>query len=191
MPFCPKCAGEVPVEAKFCMNCGATLSAAPASPATPSPPTIRPTQLDDFADLGSRIIAGIVDYIIVGIVAAILFFAIFTPWMMISRPRLGMMAGFGWGWFGGMFLIQFVLWLMYFSYFEGTSGQTIGKRIVHVKVTKEDGLRCDLGSALVRNILRIIDHLPFLYILGIILIAVTNKKQRLGDMLARTIVVKT
>jgi uncharacterized RDD family membrane protein YckC len=42
----------------------------------------------------------------------------------------------------------------------------------------------------VRNLLRIIDHLPTLYILGIILIAATDKKQRLGDMLGKTLVVK-
>jgi len=60
--------------------------------------------------------------------------------------------------------------------FEGTSGQTIGKKLTHVRVIKEDGSRCDFGSALVRNIL------------GIILIAVTEKKQRLGDMLAKTVV---
>jgi len=42
----------------------------------------------------------------------------------------------------------------------------------------------------VRSILRIIDSLPAIYILGIILIAATDKRQRLGDMLAKTIVVK-
>lgn len=95
--------------------------------------------------------------------------------------------------FGGFFLIVGVmalLWLVYFTYFEGTSGQTIGKKLTHIKVVKEDGSTCDLGSALVRNFLRIVDHLPFLYILGIILIAATDKRQRLGDMLAKTIVVK-
>jgi uncharacterized RDD family membrane protein YckC len=101
-----------------------------------------------------------------------------------------MMPGLAWGWFGGMFGIQFVLWLIYFTYFEGTSGRTIGKKFAHIKVVKDDGSKCDLGAALIRNILRIIDSLPFIYILGIILIATTNKKQRLGDMLAKTIVVK-
>lgn len=95
-----------------------------------------------------------------------------------------------WGWFGGMFGIQFLLWIVYFTYFEGTSGQTIGKKFSHIKVLKSDGDPCDSGAALVRNLLRIIDSLPFIYILGIILIAATDKHQRLGDMLAKTIVVK-
>jgi uncharacterized RDD family membrane protein YckC len=104
-----------------------------------------------------------------------------------------MMGGFGAAWLGGMFGIlglMWILWLIYFTYFEGTSGQTLGKRLTHIKVAKEDGSTCDIGSALVRNILRIVDHLPFLYILGIILIAATEKRQRLGDMLGRTIVIK-
>jgi len=102
--------------------------------------------------------------------------------------------GFRLGWLSGIFGIMGVMWLLwpiYFSYFEGTSGQTIGKKVTNIRVVKEDGSRCDFGSALVRNILRIVDHLPSLYILGIILVAATEKKQRLGDMLAKTIVVKT
>ena len=104
-----------------------------------------------------------------------------------------MMGTFGSAWVGGILGIlgvMWILWLIYFTYFEGTSGQTIGKSLIHIRVVKEDGSRCDPGSALVRNILRIVDHLPFLYLLGIILIAATDKKQRLGDMLAKTIVIK-
>jgi uncharacterized RDD family membrane protein YckC len=184
MPYCPKCGKEVPVDAKFCMNCGATLGVSSGSIQPPIGDTASP-----LASLGSRIIAGIIDYIIIGVIAGIIFFAAFTPFFMF-RPPMGGMPRFGWGWFSGMFLIQFLLWLVYFTYFEGTSGQTIGKKVAHIKVVKDDGSKCNVGSALVRNILRIVDHLPFIYILGMILIAATNKKQRLGDMLAKTIVVK-
>jgi uncharacterized RDD family membrane protein YckC len=83
-----------------------------------------------------------------------------------------------------------LLWVIYFTYFEGTSGQTIGKRFTQIRVVKENGSPCDFGSALIRNILRIVDEQPAVYILGIILIASTDKRQRLGDMLAKTIVVK-
>ena len=188
MPYCPKCGKEVSADAKFCANCGATLAVAGPAPSLPPPSGYVPPS--PLADLGSRIVAGIVDYIIIGIIAGIL--AIFTlvPWAL-SAPW--MMGGFGAAWLGGLFGIlglMWLLWLIYFTYFEGTSGQTIGKRVTHIRVIKEDGSKCDLGSALVRNILRIVDHLPFLYILGIILIAATEKRQRLGDMLGRTIVTK-
>jgi len=189
MPYCPKCGKEVPADAKFCTNCGAPLAVAPTT--APPPPPAGYTPPSPLADLGSRIVAGLIDYIIIGIVAAVLFFLAFAPFFTAPYWMMGGWgAAWGWGWFGGMFGIQFLLWLIYFTYFEGTSGQTIGKRFAHVKVVKEDGSKCDAGSALVRSILRIVDSLPFIYILGIILIAATDKKQRLGDMLAKTIVIK-
>lgn len=184
MPYCPKCGEEVPVDAKFCTSCGATLVAAAPAPPPPPPGYVPPNPL---ADLGSRIVAGIIDYIIIAVIAGVLAILTFAP-LMFAAPW--MMRGFDWGWFGGMFGLQFFLWLIYFTYFEGTSGQTIGKKFAHVRVVKEDGSRCDFGSALVRSILRIVDSLPFIYVLGIILIAATDKRQRLGDMLAKTIVVK-
>jgi len=92
MPYCPKCGKETPSDAKFCTNCGATLGeVTPAAPAPPSgyaPPA-------PLADLGSRIVAGLIDYIIIGIIAAVLFFVAFAPFMaapgwMMGGFRLGM-----------------------------------------------------------------------------------------------------
>ena len=185
MPYCPNCGKEVPTDARFCVNCGKSLEIAAAVAGTP----VRKAS-QQLAGLRSRLVAGIIDYIIIGIVAAVIVFALFAPWFMVGPIRGGMMPFPFWGWFGGMFGIQFLLWLVYFTYFEGTSGQTPGKKFGHIKVLKSDGTSCDFGAALVRNLLRIIDSLPFIYILGIILIAATDKHQRLGDMLAKTIVVK-
>ena len=199
MPYCPKCGKETTPDAKFCLNCGSSLgTVTPAAGA----PVIAPTPSGwmppfPLSDIGARIVAGLVDYIIIGIIGVVLFFVAFAPFFAV-RSSMWTTGGpmsvpfpmWGWGWFGGLFLLEFLLWLIYFTYFEGSSGQTIGKRLMHIKVVKENGAKCDYGSALVRNLLRIIDHLPTLYILGIILIAVTDKKQRLGDMLAKTIVVK-
>lgn len=188
MPYCPKCGKEIPADAKFCMNCGATLE--PTSVPLPSAPSGY-TPPSPLGDLGSRIVAGIVDYIIIGIVVGILSIFLIVPWAMTGSGMMGTFGAAGWmNGIWGIIGLMWLLWLVYFTYFEGTSGQTIGKKLTHIKVIKENGSKCDFGSALVRNILRIIDHLPFLYILGIILIAATDKKQRLGDMLAKTLVVK-
>jgi uncharacterized RDD family membrane protein YckC len=130
-------------------------------------------------------VAGLIDYVLIAIIAGVLALLLVIPTIIA-----GAMTGFGVGSFFGIMVIMWLLWLVYFTYFEGTSGQTLGKMVVKIKVVREDGSRCDLGAALLRNILRIIDHLPFLYLLGIILIAATDKRQRLGDMLARTLVVK-
>jgi uncharacterized RDD family membrane protein YckC len=84
------------------------------------------------------------------------------------------------------------LWLLCFTYFEATSGQTLGKQLMNIRVVDETTLQhLDFGRSMVRNILRIIDWLPFLYLIGFILIATNDRKQRIGDMAARSIVVKT
>lgn len=187
MPYCSKCGKEVPADAKFCANCGATLQGAAGISSTGYNPP-RP-----LADLGSRIGAGIVDYIIMGMITVILALLLFFPFWVIRAPGMTSVSPgrFGFGIIAfGIIGIMALLWLVYFTYFEGTSGQTIGKKLTNIKVVKEDGSKCDFGAALVRNILRIVDHLPFLYVLGIILIAATEKRQRLGDMLAKTIVIK-
>ncbi|MGA2971096.1 MAG: RDD family protein [Candidatus Bathyarchaeia archaeon] len=80
--------------------------------------------------------------------------------------------------------------LLYFAILEGTMGATLGKKLVKIKVVREDGSACGIGPAFVRTLLRIIDGLPFLYIIGMVLIARSDKKQRLGDRLAKTVVVK-
>ncbi len=77
-----------------------------------------------------------------------------------------------------------------FSFLEGTSGQTLGKQLVGIKVVDEVTERPPpIEQALLRNILRIIDELLF-YLVGFILIETQPNKKRLGDIVAKTIVVK-
>ena len=59
-----------------------------------------------------------------------------------------------------------------------------------IKVVKEDGSECTYGAAFGRNILRLIDVLPTIYIVGLIAIASSEKRQRIGDQAAGTVVVK-
>lgn len=73
--------------------------------------------------------------------------------------------------------------------FEGLFGGTIGKLILGMRVVNAEGGNAGLGRALVRNLLRIIDMLPFFYLLGVILVASSDTKQRLGDKVAGTYVV--
>lgn len=189
MSYCAKCGKEVPADSKFCPTCGAEVAASTAT--TVKPGSTPPSPL---ADLGSRVVAGLIDYVIIAVIAVVIAIVMFLPVFLINPYGVWMMPGFiipHFGWFGGVFGLQFLLWLVYFTFFEGTSGQTIGKRFAHIRVVKEDGSRCDYSSALVRNVLRIVDILPLLYVIGIILIVVTDKRQRLGDMLAKTIVITT
>lgn len=80
--------------------------------------------------------------------------------------------------------------LLYFVVLEGTMGATLGKKLAKIKVVREDSSACGIGPAFIRNILRLIDYLPFFYIIGIILTTRSDKKQRLGDRLGKTVAVK-
>ena len=78
--------------------------------------------------------------------------------------------------------------LVYFTLLEGLMGQTIGKLITGIKVVKINGEPCDFKASFVRNILRIVDVI-FVYIVGAVLIARSDKNQRFGDRIADTTVI--
>lgn len=84
-------------------------------------------------------------------------------------------------------LILFTSMFLYFVILEKIWGKTIGKMIVRTRVVNEVGAKISWGQSIVRNIIRPIDMI-FVGIIGIISIASTNKKQRLGDLVARTYV---
>lgn len=68
-------------------------------------------------------------------------------------------------------------------------GQTIGKRIMQVKVVKIDGFQASFSDYIIRWIFRIIDLQIFSAIIGLIVILFNSKSQRLGDMAAGTSVI--
>jgi len=86
-------------------------------------------------------------------------------------------------------LVSFIP-LLYFILLEGIFGQTLGKKLVKIRVTGEKGEKLTWKASITRNILRIIDILPTLYIIGAITIYFTKKDQRLGDIIAKTTVIE-
>lgn len=68
-------------------------------------------------------------------------------------------------------------------------GQTLGKRVMHLRVMDETGLPLRLSQVVVRNLLRAVDALPVAYLFGGLSALFTRKAQRLGDVAAATIVV--
>ncbi len=174
MVYCSNCGKEVSKGVRFCPSCGASVT---------SGQTVTASSLA-YADVGERFVAILIDTIILLIVTAIITF----PLGILSFP-FGNPMGFI---FGGFQIISWLLWIGYFTYFEGTTGRTWGKQLTNLKVVDvTTGEPVEFGRAFLRNILRIVDWLPFLYIVGIILISTSERKQRLGDMLTRTAVVKS
>jgi uncharacterized RDD family membrane protein YckC len=90
--------------------------------------------------------------------------------------------------------LPFLLWLVitfgYYIVLEKQFGWTIGKRLVGLRVVKKEGATpLDWQASVVRNVLRIVDGL-FFYLVGAIVIWVSKDKQRLGDRVAETVVVR-
>lgn len=80
--------------------------------------------------------------------------------------------------------------LMYYILMESATGTTLGKLLLGLKVVKINGEGYGLKAVLIRNLLRIIDGLPVFYLVGIVSIGMTTRKQRLGDLAAGTQVVR-
>ncbi len=77
----------------------------------------------------------------------------------------------------------------YYVLLEGLFGATLGKWTMGISVRRVDGSPCGLGPALVRNLLRVVDGL-FVYLVGAILVWTTPRRQRVGDLVAGTVVVR-
>jgi uncharacterized RDD family membrane protein YckC len=85
----------------------------------------------------------------------------------------------------------FVVFFFYYVFFEMVwSGRTPGKRAAGLRTVQFGGGPVGLKASLIRNLLRIADVLPVVYAAGLVSISVTKRNQRLGDMVAGTVVVR-
>jgi uncharacterized RDD family membrane protein YckC len=123
-----------------------------------------------YVGVGPRFLAILIDSIIIGVVAAIL--------GVIFRNSPGLSGG-----------VTGLLALAYFIVLEATQGATLGKMALGLRVTRTDGAPISWTESIIRNLLRIIDGL-FVYLIGAILIWTSPLKQRLGDRVAKTVVVR-
>lgn len=94
-----------------------------------------------------------------------------------------------------MIIILFLVFAGYFIVFEWLwNGQTPGKRLMKLRVIREDGRPLTLWEAIARNLLRICDAVPGfilpVYSIGLIVIFLSNRDQRVGDIFAGTVVVR-
>lgn len=89
-------------------------------------------------------------------------------------------------------LIALLIWIPYYAVLEGTRGQTIGKMLLGLQVVKADGSAMDIGTGFIRTLLRFVDWFPYAipYLLGAILIWTSSEQTRLGDRVAKTLVVR-
>lgn len=70
-------------------------------------------------------------------------------------------------------------------------GQTVGKRMLRLRVVDAYGLRLQFSQVVIRNLLRSVDMLPAFYLVGGVATLVSTRSQRLGDLAANTVVVRS
>jgi len=91
---------------------------------------------------------------------------------------------------GVLLIIVFILEWFYPVFYEVLNqGKTPGKNIIGIRVINTNGSQLDWGASMTRNILRFVDMLPLVYGVGLISVLMSAHSQRVGDIVARTIVI--
>jgi uncharacterized RDD family membrane protein YckC len=103
-------------------------------------------------------------------------------WLFLKAPGYGVMV---------ITLGEFAIGFLYGALFEGLwNGQTIGKRLFHLRVIDQSGLPLRIEQAWARNLMRVFDALPLAYLVGGISAMTSPLMQRFGDRVAGTLVVR-
>jgi uncharacterized RDD family membrane protein YckC len=132
-----------------------------------------------LAGLGSRFVALLVDVLLQGIA-----FAALIVVLVVADA----------GGYAAAALVAVAVFAILFAYpvaFElGAGGRTPGKRWNGLRVVCDDGSPVTFRGSALRNILRLVDILPAMFLVGAIAIFATRNNQRLGDLAAGTLVVR-
>ena len=196
---CAQCGTPASRGAQFCAACGATLTGPRTHPSQQVAPAMQPAPTyqapayytgtpTPYIGVAIRFVAILIDYLIIGVISGILAIPLFIA-AIAANVANGYVSAVSSGPIVALSVAVLVVWFLYFTLLEGRYGQTVGKMALSIKVVREaDGAPIDYGEAAVRTVLRIIDGL-FDYLIGAIFIWTSDKKQRLGDRVAHTVVV--
>jgi uncharacterized RDD family membrane protein YckC len=110
----------------------------------------------------------------------------------VGAAVLGLFSGGALGG-AGMGLVMLAFFVIEWGYYvvceRVMNGRSIGKRVLHLRVVRSDGLPIGFTESVLRNLLRAADFLPFGYALGVLVTAIDPCFRRLGDLAASTMVV--
>ena len=151
-----------------------------------------------LASIGNRFLAVAIDHFIqyLSIILIAWFFLYISDANLGSEQSAGEMLSEMPKWtIAIMILILFLVFSGYFILFEWLwNGQTPGKRLMRLRVIRDDGRPITLWEAIARNLLRVFDAAPgfFLpvYSIGLIVIFMSNRDQRVGDLFSGTVVIR-
>jgi uncharacterized RDD family membrane protein YckC len=203
--FCSKCGAQNFATAQSCQKCSGGLSVglAPMPPAMPAQayaaaPAVAyaavPTSR--YGGFWLRLLAHLIDHVILGLVAAPLFFILVLPVIVRvvheaesnQEPSPELIVAIVSSVFVYI-LLAFVGQWLYEALLTSSSWQgTVGKRVLQLKVTDELGNRIGFGRATGRFFAKILSSM--LFCIGFIMIGLTDRKRGLHDMLAGTLVMR-
>ena len=129
----------------------------------------------EYAGLGRRLLAALIDNL-TWLIGIGWLFGDLIAIVYDASPEVGGMAA----------LVVFSAWFNYFSFCEWRWGQTIGKNATRIEVVGPAGDRPTFAQASMRNLLRLADVL----VIGWVMIATDRRRQRLGDKVAKTVVLR-
>lgn len=183
----------VPADA-FCPNCGARAEAiAPAAPAAAATPKAKAPKVAaprvggaEYKGVVPRFLASLVDFVLY-----LIFTVVMASQFGSTSTEASSGISFSFNLQGWPAAVVYLVSLAYVVLLEGYLGGTVGKLVLGIRVVDAGGGAPGPARALIRNVLRIVDFLPLFYLLGILLVAFTKQKRRMGDMVAGTYVVSS
>jgi len=195
--FCSKCGANVAEGVPFCSACGQPMAGFSVGQTAPTAGAVGVKATVAYAGFWLRVVAAIIDMIVLGIVGWIVTLPFmgamgmravvagrspFTP--MRPEDVFAMIGAFFW-----IIVIRTVLQWLYFALFESSAWQaTLGKKALGLEVTDLNAARIGFARATGRYFGKYIS--TFILFIGFIMAGLTEKKQALHDMMAGTLVIR-
>jgi uncharacterized RDD family membrane protein YckC len=205
--YCSRCGTQNAATAQFCQKCGSAMAPAstpalvPAAPLAPvavgaAPvvayaPPVAPAVGANYAGFWIRVAAYLLDAVIMNILFVPIFIIFLLPSFIkainqinAEEPPVEL--------FTTLFLMIPVIWIVQWLYDALTTCSpwqgTVGKKVLRLKVTDEAGNRISFARATGRFFGKLLSHM--IMDIGFIMVAFTDRKQGLHDMIASTLVTR-
>jgi uncharacterized RDD family membrane protein YckC len=199
--FCPKCGKETDALGKFCQWCGADIVSTPSTPiVTTEEEVVEGPDVGVYAGLGRRIVAFIVDIILIllldAVAVAVLglfrglqnlyFFAVQQAPVESLTTEGTSVALFGSIVAAYGIVIVVIPWLYYAGFESSRSQATPGKLLMRIVVTDLEGNKPSFARVTLRHFAKFISTL--IIFIGFLMIGLTKKRQGLHDTIAGCLV---
>jgi uncharacterized RDD family membrane protein YckC len=202
---CPRCKHAVPAGSRLCKRCGANIPAAQSllaeagfaadgelsstSGTGGTAAAAAPARIlrggHRLATIGDRLLAAILDFML--LFAGFIVFSFWTAQIWGGLTEAGLVLGVK------PFLLALAMMIpvafLYFWVLEWLPGATLGKLIMGLEVRQQDGTRLDLRRSAIRNAWRAVDGVGF-YVVGFLVAIFSRLRQRIGDHMARAVVLE-